>query len=264
MSLNQLVNYERNEIIKNEIKAVKLGLTTGTDGEPLFISETGDKQLVTRKLTPTDFPYGSYSLYQIKSPFIKSIAPNVNADYYMIQEVLGTFQGVYYVDFRTLKTGDRIDLEYWGYYTNSNAGQQENGFRYTRLYFGNQFITWDAALDNESSVIFPASTSLVGQRNFKFRFQLVATSDWDPVNNEILMMASGNFFANNSASATKTQSATFRINNFRLEQSTMGRPDPDIINVLATSTLFPTFIGFVMYYEGMNYKITKGLYITPP
>ena len=263
MSLNQLVNYEKNEIIKNEIKAVKLGLTTGTDGEPVFISETGDKQLVTRKLTPTDFPYGSYSLYQIKSPFIKAIAPGVNADYYMIQEVLGTFQGVYYVDFRTLKTGDRIDLEYYGFYSNSNGGTDEDGFRYVRLYFGNQFITWDAVGDSQSNTAFPASLSS-GARHFKFRFQIVATSDWDPVNNEILMMASGNFIANNTAQNTKTYSATYRINNFRLEQGTMGRPDPDIVKVLATSTLPPQFAGFVMYYEGMNYKITKGLYITPP
>ena len=277
MSLNKFKDYTKYTIIDGELKAKKLGLKDAPDNKCCFISNTGDKEIIARDITPADLPgsgftNGSYTLYTMISPFVQSITENVNADYFILQQNTGSYQGSFIFDLQTMKTGDKLELEYYGHYTNSLGVTSDDGFRYTRLYFGNQFITWDAVLDDTSFTLFPAASGsqATATRHFKFNFQIIARSDWDPVNKAIDMTASGNFLSNNTATnnSNATQTAVYSIKNFTLTEQNMSRPDPQIIKVLATSTLFPVTAGFVLYYEGMNYKICKGLYpvipVNPP
>jgi hypothetical protein len=267
MSLNQLVNYERNEIIKNEIKARKLGLTTGNDNEPVFVSNTGDKQLVTRKLTPSDFEYGEFTLYKMVSPFIKEIPPTpVLQDFYIINQFVGGKLGSPVIDLRKFKAGYVLNLEYWGYYTNSQGTTEDNTLSRIGLIFENQTIFWDFTVDSDpdSLTAFPGAVSAVtdSPRSFTYKFQVVATTDWNFEYNSINMMASGVFMANcNTTDDNGAMKATYRMKDFALEQSSMGTPVPFVYNVISKdNTYYPAFNGFVLYYQGMNYTLSKGLY----
>ena len=272
MSLNKFKDYTKYTIIDGELKAKKLGLKEATDNKCCFISNTGDKQIIARDITPADLPgggftNGTFTLYTMIDPFVKSITPNVNADYYMIQQVSGSYQGLNSYDFRTMKAGDKISMDFYGHYT-TPTGATEEAFRYVRLYFGSQFITWDAASQIESLSTFVQRPSVTANQSFKYRFQIVAKTDWNSVANSIDMVASGDFMSSSKDASffpnTVTATAVYSLKNFTLTQSAMGRPDPEIINCLATSTFFPTAPGFVLYYEGMNYTITKGLYPVYP
>ena len=55
MSINKLRNYTKYGIVNFEAKALKLGLMNETDNIPVCISNTGDKSLISRKLTADDF-----------------------------------------------------------------------------------------------------------------------------------------------------------------------------------------------------------------
>jgi hypothetical protein len=270
MSLNQLVNYEKNEIIKNEIKARKLGIMNGTDGDPVFSSNTGDKSLVTRKYKPLDFPYGQYRLYTDLLPYILEIEPAQQVDYYVIEQRDGAYQGGYWVDFRNFKKGDRIDLEYYGHYSNS-VFTEFNTFDFIRLAMGNQLITWDSNSNNdeEARTRFPSSpVELTYFRQFRFKFQIIANNDWDDDTNTINVSTSGSFFASIDGRPDRkysVETATYRMKTTTLTQASMGKPDPDIIKVLGTGTNWPAVSGFILYYQGMNYRISTGSYpVSPP
>jgi len=272
MSLNKFKDYTKYSILDGELKAKKLGLKDATDNKCCFISDTGDKEIIARDITPADLPgggftNGTFNLYAMIDPFVQPITPNVNADYAMVQQTAGSYLGLYDYDFRTMKRGDKITMEFYGHYT-IPSGSTEQSFRYTRLYFGNQFITWDAATQSESTTIFVSRNSAIERNTFKYQFQIIATSDWDSEFNTMTLVASGHFeshskdavFFPNSVAST----ATYSLKNFQITQGSMGRPDPEIYNVLATSTFFPTSPGFTLYYEGINYKVEKGLYPVDP
>jgi hypothetical protein len=270
MSLNQMVNYERNGAIKNEIKAVKLGLTTATDNEPFFISNTGDKQLITRKIEPTDFEYGRFSVYSSLVSFGVSLTQA--ATYDILIDNPNQFAGTYNIDLSTLKQGDTIDFEYHGFYTNQ-LDNASNVLPMVGVRFGSNQIRWDYIVDPDPyNLTFFPSSSIDDLRNtprtFKFNFQVIATSDFNPETNTVEVVASGNSMTNCNTNRfnfndTFTEKGTYKLQNKTLD-TFGGSPIVPVNMVVGTTQPYtPTQNGFVLYFEEMNVFLSKGIYQQP-
>ena len=164
MSLNKFRDYDKYELVNIEAKANKLGLKSGTDDYPVCLSNTADKQLITRKLTSNDFDGiifngGEQTFYnQIQSKI--NIMNTADANVEMFNDNISygsrTFDG------SDIGIGDFIKIKANGFYnTRSGAGEILRGV-FVRLNDGttnNDFEVYQAnppgPTPTRSGIFFP-------------------------------------------------------------------------------------------------------------
>tara|TARA_R110002153_G_scaffold57757_5_gene158700 strand:- start:91 stop:897 length:807 start_codon:yes stop_codon:yes gene_type:complete len=126
MSLNKLRNYSKYEIVNFEAKASKLGLINETDDTPVCISNTGDKSLVSRKLTTDDFAGvvlrgGTQTFYsQLTAKLNIMNVQDANVPIYNTVNEVGSRT----VNCEDFKVGDYIKIKANGHYS-TRTGQDE-------------------------------------------------------------------------------------------------------------------------------------------
>jgi len=126
MSLNKFREYNKYGIINGELKANKLGLINATDDKCCFISNTGDKEIISRDITPADLPASVAGYGNIKTVYqqldqrvnIVNTASAVSAIYNDANSH-GSRNGIDCSDFLE---GDYLQINSYGFYQTPQAG----------------------------------------------------------------------------------------------------------------------------------------------
>ena len=130
MSLNKIVDYDKYTILNGQLKADKLGLKNATDDYPVCVSNTGNKELISRKLTPNDI---NVNLYGIPKYFYKqrttkinivNTAEEVSSIYQNSISSPAVFDGDSSIDCSAMQKGDFIEFKGSGFHSTRN-GQNE-------------------------------------------------------------------------------------------------------------------------------------------
>ena len=164
MSLNKFRDYSKYELVNIEAKAKKLGLIDGVNDKCCFISNTGDKQIISRDITPNDLPTGA-SGYGTNMTLYQQLTDRINivntADAVRAIYNDTNAQGSRTVDCREFQIGDYIECNSSGFYI-TRTGQAEL-LRGLNLYIsdGTTSQTWDIYTPPETNpryaILFPQS-----------------------------------------------------------------------------------------------------------
>jgi hypothetical protein len=170
MSLNKFRDYSKYELVNIEAKAKKLGLIDGVNNKCCFISNTGDKQIISRDITPADLPTGATG-YGTNMTLYQQINDKINivntADAVVpIYNDTGA-QGSRTMDCSEFQIGDYIECHSSGFY-NTRSGQAESlrGL-YLQISDGTTTQTWSIYSPPETnprySLAFPECVNNLNQ-----------------------------------------------------------------------------------------------------
>ena len=146
MSLNKFRDYQKYSIVNGELKANKLGLISATNDKCCFISNTGDKQIISRDITPNDLPIGT-SGYGNNITVYQQLTDKINI-VNTTDAVVDIFndtgaEGSRTMDCQEFQIGDYIQCISTGFHT-TRSGQSEilRGLN-LKISDGTNTQTWD-------------------------------------------------------------------------------------------------------------------------
>lgn len=132
MSLNKSQDYNKYSNINFQYKAKKLGLLDATDGKCCFISNTGDKQIISRDITASDLPQNAPVIGGTQT-FLNKIISNIiqidtiNTPVTIIPDanLIGSKSGI---DTSSFEKGDFLEYKCSGHYgTRANVNEFMRG-----------------------------------------------------------------------------------------------------------------------------------------
>lgn len=205
MSLNKLRSFEKYSIIKGELKANKLGLINATDNKCCFISNTGDKEIISRDITPADLPASVSGYGNIKTVY-QQLDQRVNvvntasavSPIYNDTNSHGSRNGIDCSDFLE---GDYLQINSYGFYQTPQAGAKAlQGIKVT--------LTDSDGFQQDFSVYYPPSTNIRDRIVFPEAVITTSVTFWELdikliknfINNEPCVKLYLKFLAHNSFS----------------------------------------------------------------
>jgi hypothetical protein len=189
MSLNKFNDYDKYEILNGQLKAKKLGLKDATNNKCCFISNSGEKDIISRDIIPSDLPTGAGG-YGTNVTVYQQLTDKINI-VNTADAVVPIFNDINAVGSRTVdctefQVGDYIECNSSGFHT-TRQGQSEilRGLN-LKISDGINSQTWEIYTPPETNtrygILFPTSVANFNQSLWDLNIKFIK-NDFDAISN---------------------------------------------------------------------------------